>query len=66
MGKICEWMNKGKWQKPVSIGIVVVVVIVIISLIWALMVFARPSTKIISTILAIIIGGGLSTAIAFL
>lgn len=66
MGKICEWMNAGKWQKPLSIGIVVAVVVVIIALIWSLFRFARLSAKITSTIIFVLIGGGLGTAIGFL
>ena len=59
-------MNAGKWQKPLSIGIVVVVVVVIIALIWSLFRFARPSAKITSTIIFVLIGCGLGTAIGFL
>lgn len=66
MGKICEFFNKGKWQKPVFMAVVVAIILLIIGLTWYFGKFASLGYKLSTAIILGLFGAGVSVTIYYL
>lgn len=66
MGKICEFANSGKWQKPVLMTVVVVIILMIIGLTWYFGKFTTLGYKMSTTIILGLFGAGIGAAVYYL